>query len=191
MVPAPCQCYLPRTMAYQHCSRGSWRYCYGFSLVETLVSLLMVTLAAMLVIRMSAANEIVSQQSSKKASAFRLGSELADWVQRGGHLALGVPLEQALTELANSSTVNRQSIPCCVAADCDASASAWYYLALWRDRLQQAIPDNRWALCEGEIDTLDDLDWACAREGSVLLMKLGWPAKANKAGAVIPLGAAR
>ena len=164
---------------------------HGFSLVEQLLSLLIVALAAVLLIRMSAANAIVSQQSARRMSAVRLGSELSAWVQRGGHLALGTSIDQALDDLRTTSVNAIASTMCCPPDGCDARSSAWQYLALWQSRLSRSIPDARLMICFGETDALSVLDWSCGSQGSVLLMKLGWPVTAATPSIVMPLGSIR
>jgi len=174
--------------------RGRGRKCrsaQGFSLVEQLLSLLIVVLAAVLLIRMSAANAIVSQQSVRRMSAVRLGSELSAWIQRGGHLALGAPINQALDQLRSSSVAADVSAVCCPPAVCDANVSAWQYLSLWQTRLNRAIPDARLMVCFGEMSALSEADWSCELQGSVLMMKLGWPTTAAIPSIVMPLGAVR
>jgi len=161
----------------------------GFSLVEQLISLLMVTLAAVLIIQASAANTMVIQRATRKASAVRLGSELAAWVERGGHLALGMPLDQALTQLVASDAVD-ESEPCCSDDGCDASASAWRYLALWHHRFKRDLPDARWVMCAADPSALSDTDWDCGAEGKLWLLKLGWPVNGNTPVVVLPLGLA-
>lgn len=161
----------------------------GFSLVEQLISLMIVALSAVLLIKVSAANTIVSQQSARRMSAARLGSELSTWVQRGGHLALGTPFDQALDQLHSASVSATTSMSCCPPDGCDASSSAWQYLALWQTRMSHSIPDARLMICFGEIDTLSIPDWSCESQGSVLLMKLGWPTTAATPSIILPLSA--
>ena len=163
----------------------------GFSLVEQLLSLLIVALAAVLLIRMSAANAIVSQQSARRMSVVRLGSELSAWVQRGGHLALGTSIDQALEDLRTASVNADPSTVCCPPDGCDARSSAWQYLALWNSRLIRSIPDARLMICLGETSTLTIPDWSCESQGSLLLMKLGWPVTTAMPSIVMPLGSIR
>ena len=160
----------------------------GFSLVEQLISLLIVALAAVLLIRMSAANAIVSQQSARRMSAVRLGSELSAWIQRGGHLALGTSIDQALDDLRTASVNADTSTMCCPPDGCDARSSAWQYLSLWHSRLIRSIPDTRLMICLGETSTLTNPDWSCESQGSVLILKLGWPVTAAMPSIVMPLG---
>jgi Tfp pilus assembly protein PilV len=166
----------------------SCRGTQGFSLVEQLISLLIVALAAVLLIRMSAANAIVSQHSARRMSAVRLGSELSAWIQRGGHLALGTSIDQALDDLRTAAVNADTSTMCCPPDGCDARSSAWQYLSLWHSRLIRSIPDTRLMICLGETSTLTNPDWSCESQGSVLIMKLGWPVTAAMPSIVMPLG---
>lgn len=166
----------------------------GFSLVEAMISLLIVALAAGLLVRTSAANGVVSQQATRRASAVRLGSELSAWVQRGGHLALGMPLDQALELLSAQPPSQLLESTCCSPDACDSNASAWQYLALWFERFNHAMPDTRWVICSADMNTLDSVNasepsgWSCGATGSVLLMKLGWATSRGAPAMVIPLG---
>ncbi len=172
-------------------SLRGYRSTQGFSLVEQLFSLLIVALAAVLLIRMSAANAIASQQSARRMSAVRLGSELSAWIQRGGHLALGTSIDQALDDLRTASVNADTSTVCCPPDGCDARISAWQYLSLWHSRLTRSIPDTRLMICLGETSTLNNPDWSCESQGSVLIMKLGWPVTAAMPSIVMPLGSVR
>ena len=150
----------------------------GFSLVETLVALLLVSLAAMLVVRSSAANAVALAQAVKKSGAIRLTSEFSAWTHRSGHLALGMPLGEALAE------VDARSI-CCDAGDCNAEDAAWHYLSHWRERLSREIPDARITVCVDEIPSLPDAGWPCDPHGHSWVLKLGWPPRSDIAPFVI------
>lgn len=158
---------------------------FGFSVVEQMVALLMVALTALLLIRSNTANSIIFQNASRRASAVRLASEFSAWVRRGGHLGLGMPLEQALKQ---SSSTNVPSNTCCVEFSCDNSAIAWHYLTAWQRRLRQVIPDARVMVCLGDVNSSATTDWTCATHGSALLMKLGWPITTPAPALVIPIG---
>jgi type II secretory pathway pseudopilin PulG len=162
------------------------RWWHGFSLIEQMIALLMVAMTAVLLIRTNTTNAIIFQNASRLASAARLVSEFSAWVRRGGHLALGMPLDQAL---AQSSGTGPTSNACCLHLSCDHTASAWHYLSLWRARLRQVIPDARVMICLGDVDSGAATDWACDTHGSTLLMKLGWPITAQAPALVMPIGA--
>lgn len=140
----------------------------GFSLVETMLALLMVSLAAMLLVRSSTANALALAQVIKKSSAVRLASEFSAWTHRDGHLALGMPLDQALAE-AGAHTV------LCDLGDCNAAQGAWQYLSRWCERLSLAIPDAQVDICIDQAPQPGQALWFCDPKGKAWVMKLGWP----------------
>lgn len=159
----------------------------GFSLVEQLFSLLIIAIAAVLLIRTSTANAIVSQQSARRMSVVRLSSELSAWFQRGGHQALGVPIDDALHQLQNGTVTPGSSLRCCPPDGCDASASAWHYLTLWHSRLLHFAPDVQVMTCVGEPGISSQPYWYCSPQGRVLLMRFDWPTAKTVPSIVIPL----
>ncbi len=161
------------------------RWWFGFSVVEQMVALLMVAMTALLLIRSNTTNSIIFQNASRRASAVRLASEFSAWVRRGGHLGLGIPLEQALKQSSSTTVVSNA---CCVESSCDKAASAWHYLTAWQWRLRQVMPDARVMVCLGDVNSIAMTDWTCATHGSALLMKLGWPVTAPAPALVIPIG---
>ncbi len=140
----------------------------GFSLVETLLALLLLSLTAMLLVRTSAANAIALAQTTKLSTAVRMASEFSEWTHRSGQLALGVPLDQALPELG----AHRIS---CDDGDCSAEQGAWHYVSRWRERLALAIPDVRVDICIAIAPFDGTAGWSCDPDGGVWVMKLGWP----------------
>lgn len=140
----------------------------GFSLIETLVALLMVSLAAMLLVRASAANAFALSQVIKRSSAVRLASEFSAWTHRDGHLALGMPLDEALVE----SGAQAMS---CDPGDCNAGQGAWHYLSRWRERLSVAIPDVQVRICIDQPPQAAFVAWPCDPHGPAWVMKLRWP----------------
>lgn len=156
---------------------------HGFSLAETLVALLLVSLAAMLQVRVSAANATALAQTIKQASAIRLASEFSAWTHRGGHRALGLSLDQAIEE----STVHLTS---CY-EDCSARQSAWHFLSHWRERLAIEIPDARVSICVDQSAALMPASWPCDPRGDAWVMKLAWPPASESAPAIaVELGPA-
>lgn len=140
----------------------------GFSLIETLVALLMVSLAAMLLVRASAANALALSQVIKRSSAVRLVSEFSAWTHRDGHLALGMPLDEAFAGSGQHATS-------CDLGDCNAGQGAWHYLSRWRERLSVAIPDAQVRICIDQPPQAGLVAWSCDPHGPTWVMKLRWP----------------
>ena len=139
----------------------------GFSLAETLIALLMLSLAAMLMLRASAANALVMAQTMRAASAVRLASEFSAWVSRGGHTVLGMPLDEALAHSEAHATA-------CDDGGCSAEDGAWHYLSRWRERVFETIPDAQIVICADTAPADKPTAWGCDADGSAWVMKLGW-----------------
>ena len=155
----------------------------GFSLIETLVALMMVSLAAMLMLRSSGANAVAFRQARTKMLATRLGSELGTWVRRGGADLLNRPLADAIALDVSAFA--------CYDGECDAAQGAGYLLSEWRERLQLAVPGVQISVCLDSVTNAPVFQWQCDSAGASLVLKLGWPPNALlRPGVVIELGPA-
>jgi hypothetical protein len=142
------------------------------------------SLAAMLLVRASAANAIALAQTIKYASAVRLASEFSAWTHRDGHQALGMPLDEAFAESSAHP-------PDCDEGNCSAEQGAWHYLFRWRERMSLDVPDVRVELCIDDELSVLSTGWTCDRQGNSWVMKIGWPPRSEAVPTiVIALGAA-
>lgn len=142
----------------------------GFSLVETMVAVLLVSLAALLLVQASRSNAAARSQSLIRASAVRLGTELAEWTRRGGHQALGMPLAQALLESLPPASLRDCHDP---AQTCDPQQAARHYLSRWQSRLREAIADARLVVCTDHAAGAATGDWECNPDGHTQVLKIG------------------
>ncbi len=140
----------------------------GFALPETAAALLIVTLAAMLVVRSGGANAVARAQALARSSAARLAAELSEWTRRQGEASVAEPLAPWVAGTAGPA------LPC-HEGDCDAAQGARHYLSIWRLRLLRVIPGVRAELCADQPPADGRLVWACDPSGSALVLKLGWP----------------
>jgi Tfp pilus assembly protein PilV len=139
----------------------------GFALPETMAALLIVALMAMLVVRSSGANALMRTQLAARATAASLAAELSEWSRRRGEALLGSSLAEALAA--------EQPVLFCDDGACNAGDGARYYIAEWKRRLQQAIPDARVEVCIDHPPATAALRWECEVSGSTKVLKLGWP----------------
>lgn len=136
-------------------------------MIEVMVALLMVMLAAVLLARVSGSNAATQAQARKHAVAVRLASEFAEWTRRGGHIQLGTPLPQAL---AMASSLHRSAA--CPEQGCDAGQAAWRYLTDWQQRVQGTLPQAAVLVCADQWPSASAARWACAAGGSALVLKI-------------------
>ncbi len=159
----------------------------GFSLVETCVAVLVASLAALLLVTSGQSHDLARTQSLNRASAVRLGTELADWARRGGHRDLDLPLAEALAEppSARFSPDCHQPEPAC-----NPRQAAWHYLLRWRARLQEAIAGARLVVCDDLEPGSAAGDWACDASGSARVLKIGTTGRhdSSRPAAIIDLG---
>ncbi len=139
----------------------------GLSLIEALVALLMVTMAAMLLARVSSSNSAARMQSAAASTAVRLASEFAEWTRRDGHRQLGMPLGDALAQAAG--TLPNAD---CRKLGCDARQAAWHYLASWRARIVHALPGAQFLVCSDDLPRHTPATWSCRHGGAVLVLKI-------------------
>jgi hypothetical protein len=140
----------------------------GWVLYEVAVSLMLVALGAEHVVRSSGIHVAMHKQSAATAAAARLGTELSEWAQRRGLHVLGLPVDGLLAARLSPT-------PACHDGGCDAVQGARYFLAQWQARLWQAIPQARAEICIDRLPARSGVDWPCAQDGTVAVLKLGWP----------------
>jgi len=161
----------------------------GFSLVELMCAVLMVSLAALLLVQASRSNAVARSQLLVRANAVRLGAELAEWARRGGHHDLGMPLAQALeaSALPTDARDCHDPVPAC-----DPKQAAWHYLSHWRVRLRDAVADARFVVCDDHPPEATAADWACHAVGITQVLKIGRAGQqaGNRPSTIIDLGVA-
>lgn len=140
----------------------------GFALGEAMLALMIVAVIGLHIVETSAIHVARHAQATAKLAATRLAAELSEWVRRQGLQALGVPASEMLAASALSAAP-------CHGGDCDAQQGAHHFLAQWRARLLRAVPDARAEVCLDRPPAQSALGWACDPNGSVSVLKLGWP----------------
>lgn len=136
------------------------------SLIEVMVALLMVVMAAMLLARISSANAAARAQARTHSVVVRFAAELAEWTRRGGHLPLGSPLPAALAA-ADGGAPEAD----CSDAGCDAREAAWHFLASWQARVREALPSVRLHACADRWPGVAP-GWDCEPGGPVPVLKI-------------------
>ncbi len=161
----------------------------GFSLVELMFAVLMVSLAAVLLVQASRSNAVARSQLLARTHAVRLGAELAEWARRGGHHDLGMPLAQALEASALPTYARDCHDP---APACDPKQAAWHYLSHWRARLRDAVAEARFVVCDDRPPETTAADWACNATGMTQVLKIGRAGQqaGNRPSTIIDLGVA-
>jgi type IV pilus assembly protein PilV len=170
---------------YAHFAIGL-QYSYGFSLVEVLVSIVILAIGVIGAAGMQLAAARTTQQSGLQTVALQLASEMSDKIRANG-LAAGSPDENPFFSVDyNSATQGEPSAPdkLCFAFDCSDRDLAAFDIYEWERRIKNELPGGRARICR-DAKPWDQgsrsLTWECT-PGSAdgvapLVIKIGWQGK--------------
>jgi type IV pilus assembly protein PilV len=160
----------------------------GFSMLEVLVSVLILSVGILGVVGLQAAALKANREALNQSSASRYGSEIIEMMK-------GNPSVAAQTTAANNpylisyraavddlDTLAAQSANCfnadCYTASDDAArqAIAQWQVRDWLYRLNHEIPGTRVEICfdESPYSNTGMPEWDCSNSGSVVVVKMGW-----------------
>lgn len=158
----------------------------GFSLIEVLVSILILAVGVVGTADMQLTALRAARQSAFHAFAQQLAAEIADAMRANHGLARGAAGVAPYVGLDYRSAGNGEpSSPAklCYASACDARELAEFEIYEWKKRVKAALPGGRIAICRDANPWQADknaLAWACngEQDGTApVVIKLGWQAK--------------
>lgn len=147
----------------------------GFSLIEILISMLMVAITTLGLVRWQATNIYAARQIQASANAMRFASELADWIRA---LPEGFTTRRDTDIFDLFLRPSGNPVVSCFYADCDPDAQINFYLLEWHQRLRKELPDARVVVCRD--DQAGDVQmhgWQCRVTDALtapLVIKIGW-----------------
>ena len=148
----------------------------GISLVEVMVTLMLVACAAAGTARTCVHTRSTASQAAAQQMAWRLASELAEWLLLRGDRPLGeLPEDPASLIDAHSFSSD------CYSSACLPADAARFFLHDWYRRLRTRLPDVRLMLCHGvpgKTPTASQSDSPCAgqlRSNEVVWFRLWKP----------------
>lgn len=150
----------------------------GISLVEIMVTLVLVACAAAGVVRICVHVRSTASQAAAQQLAWRLSSELAEWLRLRGDQPLGeLPEDPASLIDAHPNSSD------CYSNACLPEDAARFFLHDWYRRLRARLPDVRLVLCHGAPGkTPSESDSPCAghlQSGEVVWFRLWKPKTIN------------
>ncbi|MGH8806965.1 MAG: type IV pilus modification protein PilV [Noviherbaspirillum sp.] len=165
----------------------------GFSLIEVLVSMLVVALGVIGAAAMQMTALRTSQQSRFQTLAVQLASEMADKMRANdSQMKQGDAANPFLVVDYKSVTDGEPAAPgkLCYAAACSGGDLAAFDIYEWKKRVKAVLPGGRVLICRDSApwdSARNALTWNCSAgtEGSAsLVIKLGWQGK-NPDGSLI------
>jgi type IV pilus assembly protein PilV len=168
----------------------------GFSLIEVLVAVLVLTLGIIGAAGMQLTATRTSQQTLYHGTGLQIASEIADRIRANHHeMRRGDADNPFLHVDYDSSRVSNPDPPpaSCYAAACDSGQLAAFDVYEWKRRVRDALPGGRLLICRDSLPWNEEqgaLAWECSAgsgEAASLVIKLGWrdkhdgrePAQAN------------
>jgi type IV pilus assembly protein PilV len=165
----------------------------GFSLIEVLISILVLALGVIGVAGMQLTALRTSQQSAFQTAALQLASEMADRMRTNDNQAKLADTDNPFLKVDYSSGTGEPKAPdqLCY-ANCTPEALAQFDIYEWEKRLRAALPGGRAVICRDAAPwdaKAGAFTWTCnpgtGNSGSIVI-KLGWRAKGrNPDGSVV------
>lgn len=160
----------------------------GFSLLEVLISILVLSFGILGMAGLQAASLQVGRESRLQASAVRYAEEMAELMRSNKDVALkpSNPYKFSFNKLTDTNTDTGDcgyptSSSGCATTDLIANRDNYE----WLERLNNELPDARVEICEDSTpyDGNGLPQWTCSGSGGTLVIKIGWTRRNTLSGA--------
>ncbi|WP_213359697.1 type IV pilus modification protein PilV [Brachymonas denitrificans] len=155
------------------------RHHRGFSLIEVLVTLVLLGVGLLGAQQMHATALRQHRDTQQQARADQLAADLAERIRANPAIAR-LPGSPYLLDMRAGAAPSLPS-PDCITAPCETpEQAAAYDLADWQQQVAQALPGARIQVCANAnpVDAQGETNWACtsssAQPARTLVIKLGW-----------------
>ena len=170
---------------------SSARAQHGFTLVEILVAIVVLSFGVLGVVGMQAAALQSNRSARNQSTAVALGRELADMMRGNKDVALATSAASNPYLIANyTGTAPTISVNCFTGACATATAVAQFDMNQWLARVSAALPQARVVVCfdDAPYVTATGLpQWACTPAANqTLVVKIGWTQKSLDVSASAP-----
>jgi len=147
----------------------------GFSLVEVLVSVVVLSIGVLGAVGMQVASMQGSKEVRNQAMAGSMGKELAEKMRANHRVAILNPnpylLNTVITRTANFTLPS----PNCATVTCTPAQLAAWDIEEWQMRMKDALPEPRVVICMDSAPFSGGVPrWNCDNNGDVAVLKLAW-----------------
>lgn len=152
----------------------------GFSLVEVLVSIMVLAVGVIGAAGMQVTALRTAQQSGLQSTGLQLAAELADRMRANDEQMRRADGDNVFVGLDYQATEGAPDAPSadCFVRACSAHEQAEFELYGWLQRVRDSLPGARAVVCRDSTpwdDASGRLTWTCDEEGSgSLVIKIGW-----------------
>jgi type IV pilus assembly protein PilV len=164
----------------------------GFSLIEVMVSMLILAFSVLGIVGLQVAAMRSNQFASNSATSVSIVRDYIEMMQANPSLQVSGSTASifngAVTVTINisqdSNSIGSAPTDCKgTTADCDPSKLAQFQIYEWLQRSKASLPAGRVKVCHDDayIDTTTKLyTWTCSNTGELLVIKVGWENKIDR-----------
>lgn len=180
-IQTTCSCATPI------CGTSSRQGQSGFSIIEVLVAIIILSIGMLGAVGMQATAMQSNKETRNQATATTFARELAEKM-RGNH-TVAIKTTAADnpylfdTTLGGTATIATPAVNCFIDGCPTVKDAATWDVADWQGRLQTALPTPRVKVCfdQDPFDSTGKPRWDCTDDGDISVLKMSWTRK-NTAG---------
>jgi type IV pilus assembly protein PilV len=150
---------------------------HGFSLIEVLVSVIVLSFGLLGMVGLQAASLQANREARLQSTAVRLGEEMGE-LMRSNKITSIQNTEAANPYLISSMTATSPGCgyPTSAAGCVTAEETAQRDVFEWLERVDSELPGARVVICQDATpqDTGGLPQWTCSNSGGVMVIKIGW-----------------
>lgn len=161
----------------------------GFTLIEVLLSILVLAIGVIGSAGMQLTALRTSQQSAFQTAAVALASEIAEKMRANDQLLKRSDSTNPFLQIDYQAAKDALAAPPvdCYAVSCSADALAEFEIHEWKARLKTALPGARARVCRDSRpwdSAAGAFAWSCTAsagaQGAALVVKIGWQGKGRR-----------
>lgn len=155
----------------------------GFSLVEVLISMLILALGILAMGGLQLASLRSNQNSGKGAIAATLAKDYSEMMRSNttvsNNTSTAANINPYLFDTASATSFTTPPAVDCTVAVCTPAQIATLHVADWAQRVVGQLPNGRAVVCRdaNPKNANGSNKWACDDSGGMVTIKLGWEAK--------------
>lgn len=155
--------------------------CRGFSLIEVLISMLILAFGVLSMGGLQLASLRSAQMSSKASTAATLAKDYSELMRSNLSVSSVVTSTAGVNPYLFDSSLTSTftatpSVYCNVGTACTNAQMATFHVADWVGRMSSQLPSGRAVVCRDSApkDSNGNYKWTCDNTGSLVTIKLGW-----------------
>jgi type IV pilus assembly protein PilV len=151
----------------------------GFTLLEVLVAIIVLSFGVLGVVGLQAASLQANKEARNQSAAVRLGRELGDMMR--GNKDVAILASTTANPYLVSNFTSASALPpapddCSSAACATTTTVAQFHIRDWLSRVRNELPGARVVICvdSAPYDSAGLPTWACTNTGGMSVVKMGW-----------------